>query len=51
MHIKVSEQCQLVSPPALLQLGIQSDTWLEVDAEQEGVTALGYPKQPGQNAG
>ena len=35
MHIKVSEQGQLVIPPALLQqLGIHSDIWLEVDAEQ-----------------
>ena len=38
MHIKVSDQGQLVIPPTLLQqLGIQSDTWLEVDAEQGGL--------------
>lgn len=35
MHLKVSDQGQLIIPPALLQqLGIQSDTWLEVNAEQ-----------------
>lgn len=35
MHIKVSGQGQLIIPSALLQqLGIHSNTWLEVDAEQ-----------------